>query len=77
VVICVDHLVGHGVLQVTLVLHLIGTQQNTKFGIEPTSLPTRAAATIDVMAVEITSKLADVVTEESDDGACADKGSVS
>lgn len=69
VVVCVDHLVSHSVLQMTLVLHLVGAQQNTKFGIESASLSTRATTAVDVMAVEIASKLADVIAEESDDGA--------
>jgi hypothetical protein len=77
VVVCVDHLVSHGVLQMTLVLHLIRAQQNAKFRIESTGLSTRASTAVDVVTVKIASKLADVIAEKSDNGACKNEQSVS
>lgn len=76
-VVCVHHFVSHGVLQMTLVLHLIGAQQNPKFRVKSTCLSTRAATAVDVMAVKIASKLADVIAQESDDGACTEQDLVS
>ena len=77
VVVSVDHLMSHGVLQMTLIFHLICTKKNSIFRVESTSLSTRAATAVDVMAVQIASKLADVIAEETDDGACKDRNSVS
>lgn len=77
VVVSVDHLVSHGVLQMALIFHLIGAKKNSILRVEPTSLSTRATTTVDVMAVEIASKLADVIAEVTDDGACTNKDSVS
>lgn len=76
VIVGVDHLVSHGILQMTLVLHLIGAQQDAEFRIKSTGLSTRASTAVDVVTVKIASKLADVVAEESNDGACKDKQSV-
>jgi len=73
VVVCMNHLVSHGILQMTLILHLIGAEENPKFRIESTCLSTRAATAVDVMAVKIASKLADVIAEEADDGAYTDR----
>jgi hypothetical protein len=61
----------------TLILHLIGAQQNAEFRIKSTCLSTRASAAVDVVTVKIASKLADVIAEESNDGACKNKKSVS
>lgn len=73
VVVCMNHLVSHGILQMALILHLIGAEENPEFRIESTCLSTRAATAVDVMAVKIASKLADVIAEEADDGACRDR----
>lgn len=77
VVVRVDHLVGHGVLQMPLILHLIGAQQNAEFRIKSTCLSTCASTAVDVVTMKVASKLADVIAEESNDGACKDEYSVS
>lgn len=74
VVIRVNHLMGHRVLQVSLVFHLVCADQNAILRIEAACFPVRAAAAVDVVAVEIAAQLADVVAEEADNGAL--RGSV-
>lgn len=73
VVVCMDHLVSHGVLQMSLILHFVGAEENPEFRIESTCLSTRAATAVDIMAVKVASELANVITEEADDGTCTDR----
>lgn len=51
VIVGVDHFMGQCVLQMPLVLHLIGTEQNSIFGIEAATLSVGTTAAIDVMTV--------------------------
>lgn len=68
VIVGVDHFMSHCVLQMALVLHLIGTNKNSIFGIKATTLSIGTTAAIDVVTVEIAAKLPDVITEKADDG---------
>lgn len=65
-----NHLVGHRIFEMTLVLHFIGTDQDTILGIEPSRFPIRTTAAVDVMAVQVASELLNVIAEESNDGTC-------
>jgi hypothetical protein len=71
VIVGVDHLMSHSVLQMPLVLHLIGADQNPVLGIKAATLSVGATAAVDVVTVEVASKLPDVFTEEADDGTFA------
>lgn len=62
---------SHCVLQMPLILHLIGAEQNSVLGIKAATLSIGTTAAVDVVAVEIASKLPDVVAEEADDGTFA------
>lgn len=66
VIVGVNHLMSHCVLQMPLVFHLIRTEQNSIFGIEAATLSVGTAAAIDVMTVKVAAKLPNVVTEEAD-----------
>ena len=48
-----NHLMGHGIFEMSLVLHLICAYQDSIFRVEATTLPISAAATVDVMIVKI------------------------
>lgn len=50
-----------------LILHFIGTDQNSVFRIEATRLPVRATTAIDIMAMQVAPELLDVIAEKSDD----------
>lgn len=50
-----NHLMGHGIFEVSLVLHLICADQDSIFRIEATTLPIRTATTVDIMIVKIAS----------------------
>lgn len=50
-----NHLMGHGIFEVSLVLHFICADQDSIFRIEATTLPISATTTVDVMIVKIAS----------------------
>lgn len=54
----------------SLILHLIGTNQYPILRIKATRLPICTTAAVDVMAVQFAAELLDVIAEESDDGTC-------
>lgn len=56
---------SHGILQMPLILHFIGAEQDTILGIEAARLPICTSAAIDVMAGKISSKLTNVVAQIS------------
>lgn len=50
-----DHLVGQCVLQMSLILHFIGTEQDAILGIKAACFPIRTPTTVDIMTVKIAS----------------------
>jgi hypothetical protein len=62
-VICMYHLVCHGVFQVALVSHLVCANHYSMLRVETTSLSFLAAAAVDVMTGHVASQLVDVVTQ--------------
>lgn len=71
-VIGVNHLVSHCILQMPLIFHLVGANQNSIFRVETTALAIRTATAVDIMTMEIASKLLDVIAQVADDGACTE-----
>lgn len=69
VVVCMDHLVGQGILQVALITHFIRANLNPVVRVKAASFARRASRASDIVAVEISSELADVVAQEPDDRA--------
>jgi hypothetical protein len=55
VVKCMNHLVGHCVFKVSLVLHLVCANQNAIFRVKATTFSVRAATTVNVVVMEIAS----------------------
>lgn len=58
----------HCILQMSLIFHLVGTDQDPVLGVESTCFPIGASSTVDVVIVKIASKLSDVIAEKADDG---------
>lgn len=54
-VVGMNHLVSHGILQVSLVFHFIGTNQNAVFWVEASAFSVCTSAAVDVVAMEIAS----------------------
>lgn len=50
-----NHLMGHCILQVSLVFHLVGTDQDPILRVETTGLSIRTPTAIDIVFVEIAS----------------------
>lgn len=59
---------SHCILQMSLILHLVGTDQDPILRVKTTGLSIRAAPAMDIISVEITPELSDTLAEESDDG---------
>ena len=68
-VIGMDHLVGHRVLQMPLVLHFVGANPDTVLRIETTGLPIGASPAVDVVARKVPTKLLDAVAPVTYHGA--------
>lgn len=67
-IIRVNHLVSHGIFQMTLIFHLVGAYQNSIFRVETTALAVCTAAAVDIMVVEVASQLLDVIAQVTDGG---------
>lgn len=63
----------HCILQVSLIFHLVGTDQDPVLGIEAACFPIGATSTVDIVIVKIASELSDVIAEKADDGTCSGK----
>lgn len=50
-----NHLMGHGIFEVSLVLHLIRADQDPILRIKATTLPISASTTVNIMTVKIAS----------------------
>lgn len=62
-IIGVNHFMRHRVLKMPLVFHFICTEKYSVVGIKPSCFSIRAPTTIDIVAGEVTSELANVVAQ--------------
>lgn len=72
VVVCMNHLMRQGILQMALIPHLVRANLDPVVRIKTAGLARRAAGASDVVAVEVSSELADVVAQKTDDRAWQD-----
>lgn len=63
------HLMCHGILQMTLVPHLICANLYAIVGVKSTSFSLCAATAVDIVTRKIAAQLTDIVAEEPYDGA--------
>lgn len=56
----------------SLILHLIGTDQDPVLGIKATRFSVCATTAVNIMAMQVASELLDIIAEESDDGTYVD-----
>jgi hypothetical protein len=52
-IVGMNHLMRHGILQMTLILHLVCTHENAVLRVESSGLSVRAPAAVDIVTVEI------------------------
>lgn len=63
-IVCVDHLMGHGIFHMTSVSEFIGAQQDTKVRVESTALLCSTALNTHVCLVQVMTQQVDVMAHE-------------
>ena len=63
-IVCVDHLMCHGIFHVTSVSEFVGAQQDAKLRVEATALLCSAALNTHVCLVQVMAQQVDVVAHE-------------
>lgn len=48
-----NHLMGHGVFEVSLILHFVGANQNAIFRVKTTALSIRTATAVDIVVMKV------------------------
>jgi hypothetical protein len=65
-IVGVDHLVGHGVFQVPLILHLVGAEEDAILGIKATRFAIRTTTAVDIVTRQVASQLTDIIAQKAD-----------
>lgn len=69
-IVGVDHLVGHGVFQVPLILHLVGAEEDAILGIKATRFAIRTTTAVDIVTRQVASQLTDIIAQKADYRTC-------
>lgn len=67
-IIRMNHLMRHGILQMTSIPKLVRAKQDTVLGVEATTLRRSAPSTAHIVRIEVMAQEVDIVAHEADDG---------